>query len=438
MGITSVSETLYPDSDGRDPESQAIREQRGLTIAALCKIHRKGGVWIVPSQNGATKYTVCPDEENPHCTCPDHETRGCKCKHIYAVEFVLKREESSDGTITETRSLILTETRRTYRQNWPVYNAAQVNEKSRLQILLRDLCAGIHEPPQPRGRPSIPLADSIFAACFKVYSTVSGRRFMTDLRDAHAKGYIGKLPSYNTVFRAFESADNFELLRAMVVESATPLKAIETKFACDSSGFSGCRFDRWFDHKYGDKPMKKQLRAWVKAHIMTGVQTNVVTAVEILDQHANDGARLPVLLGTTAKRFSVKEVAADLAYSTHANLEAVDALGAAPLIPFKRNASDVSGGLWAKCFHYFCLNRQEFLDRYHLRSNVESTFSMVKAKFGDGCRSKCDVAMKNEVLAKLVCHNICCLIQAIYELGIDPVFWQRDSEEIHAQRTQVY
>ena len=31
--------------------------------------------------------------------------------------------------------------------------------------------------------------------------------------------------------------------------------------------------------------------------------------------------------------------------------------------------------------------------------------------------------MTNEVLAKLVCHNICCLISAIYEMGVDPVFW---------------
>jgi len=30
---------------------------------------------------------------------------------------------------------------------------------------------------------------------------------------------------------------------------------------------------------------------------------------------------------------------------------------------------------------------------------------------------------KNEVLAKFVCHNICCVIAAIYERGIDPVFW---------------
>ncbi len=45
---------------------------------------------------------------------------------------------------------------------------------------------------------------------------------------------------------------------------------------------------------------------------------------------------------------------------------------------------------------------------------------MVKAKFGEAVRSKTDVAMENEVLAKVLCHNLCCLIHARYELKIDP------------------
>jgi len=61
------------------------REQRGLLIAATAKITRKGGVWIVPSQSGKGRYTVSPDQAEPHCSCPDHETRGCTCKHIYAL-----------------------------------------------------------------------------------------------------------------------------------------------------------------------------------------------------------------------------------------------------------------------------------------------------------------------------------------------------------------
>ena len=47
---------------------------------------------------------------------------------------------------------------------------------------------------------------------------------------------------------------------------------------------------------------------------------------------------------------------------------------------------------------------------------------MIKAKFGDCVRSKTDVAMKNEALCKILCHNICCLISAMHELGIQPDF----------------
>lgn len=89
-------------------------------------------------------------------------------------------------------------------------------------------------------------------------------------------------------------------------------------------------------------------------------------------------------------------------------------------IPFRVGTTGGIGGLFAKAFHYFSLCREEFCQHYHKWSNVESTFSMMKAKFGDSVRSKTDVAMKNEVLCKILCHNICCLISAMYELGVDP------------------
>jgi transposase len=73
-------------------------------------------------------------------------------------------------------------------------------------------------------------------------------------------------------------------------------------------------------------------------------------------------------------------------------------------------------------FHHFGLHRADFLAHYHKRSNVEGTFSMIKAKFRDHVRSKTAVAMVNEVLRKIICHNICALIQEMNELGIDAVF----------------
>lgn len=48
---------------------------------------------------------------------------------------------------------------------------------------------------------------------------------------------------------------------------------------------------------------------------------------------------------------------------------------------------------------------------------------MVKAKFRDDVRSRTDIAMKNEVLLKFLCHNIVVVHQAVIELGIEAEFW---------------
>ena len=69
------------------------------------------------------------------------------------------------------------------------------------------------------------------------------------------------------------------------------------------------------------------------------------------------------------------------------------------------------------------------MEHYHRRSNVESTFSAIKRKFGDSVLSKTDAAMVNEVLCKLLCQNLCCLIQEQCELGIEPVFWPEEKAE---------
>jgi hypothetical protein len=94
-----------------------------------------------------------------------------------------------------------------------------------------------------------------------------------------------------------------------------------------------------------------------------------------------------------------------------------------PYIPFKVNVTGEGPELWRRMYHYYMFNRECFLERYHKRSNVETTFSMIKAKFGGSVRSKTDTAQRNEVLCEVLCHNICVLIDSIYELDIAPTFW---------------
>ena len=47
---------------------------------------------------------------------------------------------------------------------------------------------------------------------------------------------------------------------------------------------------------------------------------------------------------------------------------------------------------------------------------------MIKAKFGGDVLSRNPEAQENKVLVKVLCHNICVLIQSMYELKIWPTF----------------
>jgi hypothetical protein len=65
--------------------------------------------------------------------------------------------------------------------------------------------------------------------------------------------------------------------------------------------------------------------------------------------------------------------------------------------------------------------------RYHLRSNVVSTFSVGKAKFRDHVRARTDTAMTNKALCKLLAHNVRVIHQSYIELGVAPVSWQDEN-----------
>jgi transposase len=403
----------------------SIREAKGREIADKARIVKEGNLYLVPSQSGKGKYKVRPDL--PYCSCADFDFRRQPCKHIFAVQVTIERTkttviENGKTTVTETVKV----TRKTYAQpSWPAYHRAQVNEKRLFLYLLNQLCQGVGSPAQyGAGRRRLPLEDMLFAMCFKVYSTVSARRFMSDLTDAKVKGYISNLPCYNSIFNYFESETLTAHLQMLIEESSLPLASIERDFAVDSSGLSTCRFVQWVKAKYFDSEIREK-KDWIKVHLMCGVKTNVVTAVEITDQYAGDSPQFTPLVERTAQGFVMNEVSADKAYLSRDNLKTVVAHNAMPYIPFKSTSASVGKNLlWKQMYHYFSYNQEKFMQSYHKRSNVETTFHMIKAKFGDSLRSKTRRAQINEALCKVFAHNICCLISAMHELNLKPKFFQ--------------
>jgi transposase len=393
------------------------RRQRGLVIAATAVIgQNNAGDYMVPSQSeSGRKYRVVKEAEGFSCACPDYELTGSTCKHGFAVEFMLRRETKPDGTVIETRAA-----RVTYSQPWAAYNKAQTTEKAQFCALLKDLVADVPSPEYKRGRPSLPLSDMIFSAAYKVYSTVSGRRFMTDLKAAADAGLIDALPHYNSIFNVLDRESLTPILQQLIARAALPLKALETDFAVDSTGLGTQNFYRHFSAKYG---REVEHRSYIKIHAMVGTKTNVIAAVAVTDSSVGDAPMLAPLVTEAAERFNVERVSADKAYASVFNFDLMESLGVKPFVPFKTNATGTSkSATWNRLFHFFHLNKDEFLPAYHRRSNVESTFSAMKRKFGDIIRSKSPVAQRNEALLKVLCHNIVCVIHEVHESGASAMF----------------
>lgn len=400
-----------------------VRELRGIDIAKRYTIKEENGIWFVPSISGkSTRYKV--DLKNQKCTCPDYEIRGQKCKHIFAVEYLFEQDflESLD-TLEVAKTA---KQRKTYPQVWTAYNQAQTNEKIQLQTLLAELCKGIGEPSQRNGRPRLVLEDMLFACAFKVYSTFSSRRFATDLQEAKKKGFISHVPHFNLVSRYLDNEIMTPYLQMLIEESSLPLIAFENNFSIDASGLSATGSFTWLHAKHTE-PRLIEKQDWLKIHCCVGNLTNIITAVEVTEKYDHDTNQFKPLVEKTTTNFEMKEVSGDAAYLSKDNMQTAIDNGAYPYIAWKSNSkiTEKEGNeLWNKLFHYFSLNKEKFLERYHQRSNSETAFSMIKAKFSDRLRSKNRTAQKNEALCKILCHNLCCLIQSIYEFGLKPEFWK--------------
>ena len=56
----------------------------------------------------------------------------------------------------------------------------------------------------------------------------------------------------------------------------------------------------------------------------------------------------------------------------------------------------------------------------------------LRNKFGNHLRCKTKIGMENEILVKVLCYNICVLIQEIRELGIKVNFDEENKVGLHA------
>src|SRR5205814_960978 len=108
-------------------------------------------------------------------------------------------------------------------------------------------------------------------------------------------------------------------------------------------------------------------------HVMCGVKTNIVTAVEIRGRDQSDSPMLPPLLDTTRNNFAVAEVSGDKGYLSYKNARTIADAGATPYLAFKKNSSAgdfrkegvAKTKAWTDMYYMFLFHREAFLRAYH-------------------------------------------------------------------------
>lgn len=388
------------------------------------KIIERGGVrphpthqhcWIVPSQSGQGVYHVeLPnDGKRPRCDCKDFQSGSTWCKHILAAEIERGRL-FVDPVANEVEP---------YHddRDWAAVNNAYIAEKEHVLRYAHELCAGIIEPEQKRGRPRVPLRDVVFGLLLWVYSTKSSRDAMFDFVLCQERGLISRRLHFASLMRHLQSPALTPLLRAILRESALPMRHIERRFAIDATGMSTRLWHRWTEHKWGR--VQKKERVWLKVHVICGTDTRIVTDCTIED--VGDALMFPELVENTAVHFHVEEISADGAYASFKNAKVAEVVGAVPYIPVEdRVTGDTGPEVWRAMVGCFRYREAEFKAHYHRRSNVETVFSSVKRKFGGFVRSRLRTVQENELLAKFILHNLRVCTMGFYTMGDEPRFWQ--------------
>ena len=302
--------------------------------------------------------------------------------------------------------------------SWHDYNESQTKEKSLFVVLLKDLCMLIEEPNHERGRKPHQIKDIVYSICLKTYLNTSSRRVHSDLRLAKEQGHVSKAISFNSLLENLERAELKEVLRELIEISAIPLKQIEADFAIDATGFSTSRYKTYAEDKWVHR-LSRKTKLYRKCHAVCGVKTNVITSIEVTKGTVHDTTQFEKLSNDTKRKFKIRNFLGDKGYQSKKNINIIRDLGGTAIIPFKKNQTGKchhkgDNFTYKKLFNFFHTNKEAFMHLYHKRSNVESCFSMIKRKFGNNIKCKKEISQDNEILAKVLVHNICVLIQEIF------------------------
>lgn len=329
-------------------------------------------------------------------------------KHIDSMNWTEKTKEEIQGE-----------------RDWSAINESMENEGRLFRQLLADLVTYIDPPDKSgKGRNGMDFRDMLFSICLKEYLGKSYRSIRDELKMAQRDGYISGTCCFSTYSNYKKKESIQEALQHLITLAGTPLEGVEDVYAVDATGFSDTRFGKWQEYKYDSSRHGQNHRLWKKLHICIGTKTNIVTAATVTKGTSGDSPEFEELMDITDEYYTGDRVVADKAYMARDNYDKAKDLDMKAYIPFQSNATKKSRGSfeWSRMYHIFHNKEGRFKNTYHKRSNVETTMNSIKQRFGKNLSCRDKDALETELLAKVLCYNICTIVRAMYELDIKTEF----------------
>jgi len=311
--------------------------------------------------------------------------------------------------------------RKTYPQNWKIYDYVKSNEKIFFMKVLKALIDSLKLPYDYKGNGRLPITieDRLKSCILKVYQKSDARKLVSDLILFKSLGFLNYAPSFRSINYFMEDSRLTLYLNQLIKLTAEPLAPIESCVAIDSTGFSTFNRVDWIDIRFS-KYYNKLRKDYKKLHIVTGTKSNIILSAKITKGTVHDSPEFEDLIKQSVY-FDIKQVAGDPAYLSRKNCEIVASIKAVPFILPKKNSTTRAKGspAWSHMVKFFRDNETEFRKHYHTRSNVESSFAMLKRNYLPYVRAKSDIGQENEGLCKVICHNIAVLIMSVFEYNLN-------------------
>jgi len=312
-----------------------------------------------------------------------------------------------------------------YPRDEALYNLIQENE---VAIFLKYLpfaaryVAGNGNLWHGEGRPPKRLYDILVCLAVKEYFGFSLRRNMGILRLLAYSGFIdAEIPCFKTLNNYMNNSEINAYLDELIKITSNPLSTIEHFFATDSTGVATFCFSSWFSIRTRKKINK---RDHIRTHVSTSTKLNAACAVDVRIKPGEDNVIFREHVADVSKDFDVEEWSGDSTYLSRENCDAVSAIGAEPWFRLKSNTTAKAKGSpgWRKMVRGFRETPEIANQKYHRRSNGESTFSAKNRKFGAFVRGKKPHAQCIEETLKWIDYNFTVLARAKFEYSITPSF----------------